>query len=394
MQEIEAKWQKRWEEAAIFSPAATQGEKFFITAAFPYPNSPQHIGHGRTYTTTDIYARYQRMKGKNVLFPMAFHVTGTPVLAMAKRLAEGDLEILGIFEKVYRIPPHTAKSLTDPSELVAYFSREIEQGMKEMGYSIDWSRKFYSFDAQFSKFIHWQFAKLKEKGYIVKGEHPVPWCPVAQMAVGAHDTQGDIDPHIEEVTAILFPFEEGFLACATYRPETIYGVTNIWLNPSATYVLASDGKRKLYLSKEAAGSLSMQMPLSFEKELPASELIGKSARNPLTGAEVQVFPANFVDPRTGTGVVMSVPAHAPYDFLALRDGGLLEKVQLVQVLSLEGFGKFPAKEIVERMGVRSQSDPKAEEATSEIYRKEAHTGIMVVGEFAGMKGIEAKEKVK
>ena len=391
---MDAKWQKKWEQAGIFQPSAGNGEKFYLTAAFPYPNSPQHIGHGRTYTTTDIYARYMRMRGKNVLFPMAFHVTGTPILAMARRIAEKDAEILGIFDKVYGIPPSVSEKLTDPRELVAYFSREIEAGMKGMGYSIDWRRRFYSFDAQFNRFILWQFAKLKEAGYITKGDHPVPWCPISQAAVGAHDTKGDMDPQIEEVTGVMFPCGDGFLICSTYRPETIYGVTNIWVNKDAAYVKASDGKRILYIAKDALGPLSMQMPLEVKGEISAAELMGKVAKNPLTGEPVPIFQASFVDPKHGTGVVMSVPAHAPYDYLALRDAGLEGKIKLVQVLKLEGFGDFPAKEICERMKISSQNDPKAEEATSEIYRKEAHTGVMAIGEFAGMKGVEAKEKIR
>ncbi len=394
MHELDAKWQKRWEETGIFQPKVADGGKFYLTAAFPYPNSPQHIGHGRTYTTTDIYARYMRMRGKNVLFPMAFHVTGTPILAMAKRIADRDSEILEIFDKIYGIPLSVSGKLTDPRELVAYFSREIESGMKEMGYSIDWRRKFYSYDAQFNRFIHWQFAKLKEAGYITKGEHPVPWCPVGNTAMGAHDTKGDMDPQIEEVTGVLFPYEDGFLACSTYRPETIYGVTNIWVNGKTTYVKASDGKRKLYIAKEAVEPLSMQLALTVEKEISAKELAAKAAKNPMTGESVPLYFASFVDPKHGTGVVMSVPAHAPYDYLALRDAGLEGKIKLKQVLRLEGFGSFPAKEICERMKITSQNDPKAEEATGEIYKKEAHTGVMAVGEFSGMKGVEAKEKIR
>ena len=114
MQDIESKWNRRWDEAGIYQPTCGKGEKFYLTAAFPYPNSPQHIGHGRTYTTTDIYARYMRMKGKNVLFPMAFHVTGTPILAMAKRIAEKDAEILEIFEKIYGIPVKTTREADRP----------------------------------------------------------------------------------------------------------------------------------------------------------------------------------------------------------------------------------------------------------------------------------------
>ncbi|MEM4554696.1 MAG: leucine--tRNA ligase [Candidatus Anstonellaceae archaeon] len=394
MHELDAKWQKKWEEASIFEPKAEGGEKFYLTAAFPYPNSPQHIGHGRTYTITDIYARYMRLKGKNVLFPMGFHVTGTPIIAMAKRLAENDPEIIEVFEKIYQIDSATLKNLTDPQRLVSYFSDEIEHGMKEMGYSIDWRRKFYSSDKHFNKFIHWQFAKLMKAGYIKKGEHPVPWCPIANSAIGAHDTKGDVDPQIEETVCILFEFEGDFLACATYRPETIYGVTNIWINKNAIYLKTKAGGREIYISKDAFETLKMQLDLQIEEEIGAEKLLGKNAKNPITGEFVPILHADFVVPAHGTGIVMSVPAHAPYDYLALKDAGLENKYPLKQVLRLEGFGTYPAKEICEKMGITGQNDPKAELATHELYKKEAHTGIMICSEFAGLSGVEAKEKIK
>ncbi|MFA6530844.1 MAG: class I tRNA ligase family protein, partial [Candidatus Micrarchaeia archaeon] len=171
---MEKKWQAKWEsekvyesepdgetKTAVGGKTKKPGKKKYITAAFPYPNSPQHIGHARTYSTTDIYARYWMLNGYNVLFPMAFHVTGTPILAMAKRIADKDEEVLSIFERIYGIDRKTAATLTEPNALVTHFSKEIEAGMKEMGYAIDWRRKFYSFDKKFNKFIEWQFKKLK-----------------------------------------------------------------------------------------------------------------------------------------------------------------------------------------------------------------------------------------
>ena len=72
---IESKWLKIWEQIAINKSDPVPGQKkFFITVAYPYPNSPQHIGHGRTYTIADVHARYKRLRGFNVLFPMAFHL--------------------------------------------------------------------------------------------------------------------------------------------------------------------------------------------------------------------------------------------------------------------------------------------------------------------------------
>ena len=103
--DFERKWQKIWEETRLFEANPNKEKsKFFITVAYPYPNSPQHIGHGRTYTITDVHARFLRMKGYNVLFPMAFHYTGTPILAMAKRLEANDEELLKIFSEIYGIP--------------------------------------------------------------------------------------------------------------------------------------------------------------------------------------------------------------------------------------------------------------------------------------------------
>jgi leucyl-tRNA synthetase len=391
---MEKKWQEKWVEAKVYDPNPEKGrEKKYITAAFPYPNSPQHIGHARTYTTTDIYARYWRLRGYNVLFPMAFHVTGTPILAMAKRIEAKDEEVLTVFENIYDISRKTAATLTEPTALVTHFSKEIEAGMKEMGYAIDWRRKFYSFDLKFNKFIEWQFKKLKDQGLIVQGEHAVPWCPKDNNAVGGHDTKGDVDPELEEVTGIKFAYGDGYFVTTTYRPETVYGVTNIWLNPKTKIVAIKYKGETIYIAKAAAENLKLQLGNEIVSEHNASEFIGKNVKNPATGKEVPVFEASFVDEAEGTGVVMSVPAHAPYDYLALRDIGKAN-IEMPQVIKLEGFGTVPAKHVVEKMGVKDQNDPKAEEATKEIYTKEAHEGIMLADKYKGMGVIEAKEKVK
>jgi len=391
---IEKKWNRLWEEKRCFETEPDMRQKKFITAAFPYPNSPQHIGHARTYTTTDIYARYLRLKGYNVLFPMGFHVTGTPVIAMAQRIAERDPEIIKVFSDIYGISEEKAKTLADPERLVMHFSKEIEDGMREMGYSIDWRRKFYSSDHKFNRFIQWQFRKLKELGYLVKGEYPIAWCPNDKQAVSAHDTKGDIDPELERVTVIKFAAEDGSgsFIVTTYRPETVYGVTNIWINPKVKYVRARLNGEFVYLAKKAAELLSYQLEINITEDVLPEKLLKMKAKNPATDAFVPIYPANFVNEEIGTGIVMSVPAHAPYDYLALRDLGK-ENIEMPQVIELPGYGKTPAKEEVERINVKNQNDPLAEKATKEIYKKEAHEGKMLVGRYKGMPVIEAKEKV-
>jgi leucyl-tRNA synthetase len=391
---IESKWREKWADARAYEPDPdAKKEKRFVTAAFPYPNSPQHIGHGRTYTTADVYARYLRLQGYSVLFPMGFHVTGTPILAMAKRIAAKDPDVLRVFRDIYGIPDELSATLTEPKALVSHFSGEIEEGMKEMGYSIDWRRKFYSFDPKFNCFIQWQFRKLKQLGYLIKGEYPIAWCPLDSNAVSAHDTRGDVDPELEDVTVIKFATGGGAsLVATTYRPETLYGVTNIWVNPKAAYVKAQYKNETIIIAKKAAEILDLQMGLKIIGPIAAGDIMKMRAKNPLTGGEVPVFPASFVSDEIGTGVVMSVPAHAPYDYLALRDLGKAD-MKMPQVVELKGYGAAPAKEEVEKLGVKNQDDPLAEQATENIYTKEAHEGVMALGKYKGEKAILAKEKI-
>ncbi len=414
MREIQRKWRKRWEESGIFEADPDPSrEKFYITVAYPYPNSPQHIGHGRTYGLADAYARFKRMRGYNVLLPMAFHYTGTPILAMARRLKEGDQELRELFVRIYKIPEEKVDELTDPLKLARYFHEEIKEGMKLMGYSIDWRREFTTIDPAYNRFITWQFYKLKERGYLTKGRHPVGWCPRCDNAVGQHDTKGDVEPEIGETTAIKFRLadEDLILPVITFRPETVFGVTNLWIRPFYRYKVIRVGEERWVVSELAVTKLKFQgFKVEVVDEIEGRELVGKRAINPVTGDRVIVLPAEFVDPDYGTGVVMSVPAHAPYDYLALVDlkrdpsrledfglgRGVVEELEPISIIKVEGFSDYPAKDVVEKLGVKDQNDPLAEKATEEVYSKEYHSGVMKenTGQFAEMPVSKAKEEVR
>jgi leucyl-tRNA synthetase len=412
LKRIEEKWQKRWEESKIFEADPDPLKpKFFITVAYPYPNSPQHIGHARTYTLADVYARYMRMRGYNVLLPMAFHYTGTPVLAIAKRLSEGDEELIKDFVDVYKVPREKLKELADPLAMARYFHEEIKDGMKRIGYSIDWRREFTTIDPQYNRFIEWQFHKLRQAGYITRGSHPVGWCPKDGNPVGQHDTIGDVEPEIGDFTLIKFKHEEWVLPTATLRPETVFGVTNIWLNPNAKYVKASVDGEKWIVSRECAEKLTFQnRKVTVLESIEGKALIGKSAKNPATNDDVLILPADFVDPKNATGVVMSVPGHAPYDYVALEniktnaatleeyglDVEIVNAIKPVSVIEVPSYSEIPAEDLVRRMGIHEQTDPKLEDATKEVYRHEFHNGKMRnnTGKYFGLPVAEAKEKVK
>ena len=95
-------------------------KKYFLTVAYPYPNSPQHVGHGRTYTLADVHARYKRMNNYNVLFPMGFHYTGTPIVSMSQRIKSNDLELIETFQQIYKIPSEKISSFKEPKRIAVF----------------------------------------------------------------------------------------------------------------------------------------------------------------------------------------------------------------------------------------------------------------------------------
>ncbi len=400
--EIENKWRNKWQESKDFETNPNDKPKKFITVAYPYPNSPQHIGHGRTYTLADVHARFNRMKGYNVLFPMGFHYTGTPVLGMAKRIEAGEKEILDGLRNIYHVPEDAIKTFVEPIKIADYFHEEIKSGMIEMGYSIDWRREFTTIVPGYQKFIEWQITTLKERGRIIQGSHPVGWCPVDQNPVSQHDTMGDVEPKIDDKNFLIkFKLGDSIFPITTLRPETIFGITNLWVNPNTIYKKAIVDGQEWILSEECVKKISFfEKNVEITGEVPGKEIIGKTATNH-DGREIPVLPAEFVEPSMGTGLVMSVPAHAPKDYQALMDlkangHELASKLEPIPIIVTEGYGPIPAKDICEKMGVSDQSDEKLEEATKELYLKEFTDGKLNEKclEFNGEKVQFGRDKIR
>ena len=407
---IEKKWQKKWADAKLFESNPDEREKLFITVAFPYPSGAMHIGHGRTYTVPDVYARFKRMEGYNVLFPMAWHVTGAPVIGIADRIKRKDPWTLDLYERVHGVPKETLPQLEDPEFIVKYFSTEYHEVMEEMGYSIDWRREFRTIDPTYKKFIEWQITTLYEKGLVQKGEHPVKYCPNCDNPVGDHDLLEGEGVGVNELTLLKFPIGDKILVTATLRPETIVGATNIWLNPDVEYVLADAEGEKWVITKEAHYNLKNQIKnLDIIEEIDPNDLIGKMATNPFTGDELPIFPASFVSASYGSGVVFSEPADAPADYIALQDlkkndeliskynlSGIIENVEPIPVCTLKGYGEIPAADIIERLGITDQNDEKLHEATNELYKQQHSKGKIIdsIPGFGGMKVRFAREELK
>ena len=440
---VESACQGGWADSGAFESEPDDSRpKKFITVAYPYPNSPQHIGHGRTYTLADVHARFWRLRGYNVLFPMGFHYTGTPILGMARRVQDRDAELIGNLRDIYGVPERDIETFTDPLAIARYFHNEIKMGMKEMGYSIDWRREFTTIDPAYSKFVEWQISTLRRLHLIIQGSHPVGWCPKDQNPVSQHDTLGDVEPAFTEYVMIKFAVGDYTVPVATLRPETIFGVTNLWVNPDISYrkvAVSRDGDgdsgakaEKWIVSAECAYKLGfLGYDVRDEGEIAGSDLVGEMASEPMPvsqqqqqqqqqqprsnglGRRIPVLPARFVEPGTGTGIVMSVPAHAPYDWQALQDlqggrsgdGSLPQgpsaaaaSVLPISIIRTDGYGDVPAADAVSAIpDCEGQSDPRLEHATKELYSKEFYEGVMSrdgpTAQFGGMPVREAKDAV-
>jgi leucyl-tRNA synthetase len=410
LKHIEEKWRTKWADARLFeADPDPKLQKIMVTFPFPYMNGPLHVGHTFTASRVDAYARFKRMQGYNVLWPWSWHWTGQPLLGASLRVARGDEAYIKVLREVDGVPEAELQKFVDPFYMAQYYTNEGRLAVKGVGFSVDWRREFTTVMPTFQKFVEWQYKNLKEKGYVTRGTHPVVWCPKDQSPTGDHDRQSGEGVTPEEYTLIKYRLDDGtVLPAATFRPETIYGITNMWINPEATYVEAFVNKETWIISQEAAEKLKEQeRKIEVKRSFKGSELIGKTFENPITKLKFPILPGWFVDPKTATGVVYSVPAHAPYDYLALRDlqqkpevlgqfgvdPEMVKAIKPISIIKVEGFGEYPAVEIVEKIGVKDQNDPKADEATKELYKKEFHGGKLKenCGPYAGKSIREAKD---
>lgn len=424
LRSIELKWQKLWKEHRVFEAEPSDKPKFFITVPYPYTNGPLHIGHGRTYTIGDIIARYMRMKGFNVLYPMAFHITGTPIIAISEKISRGDpielsryREYISMYTKGdHETVSNILKSFTNPLNLAVFFAERIAADFEALGYSIDWRRKFHTGEPIYNAFVTWHFLKLNEKELIKRGEHVVTFCLLHQQPEGEDDIEdADINPvDIIEYVSIKFRLKDSdeYLLASTLRPETLFGATNIWVNPDATYVTISWRNERLILSREALVKFKYQHPndnVTVINEIRGYELVGRKAYSPL-GTELLILPAEFVDPGNATGIVYSEPSDAPYDYVALMDiknnpvklekyGISIDEVKAIEpikIIDVPGVNGHHAEIIVKQMGIIDQRDPRLEDATRIVYKEQFYKGRMIVEDpvFKGLSVQEAKERMR
>lgn len=411
---IQDTWQKKWAEAKAFEADAKPGKKkFFLTFPYPYVNGLPHVGHLFTLMRVEAFARYKRLRGFNVLWPQGWHCTGSPIINAARRIKEGEEKQVKIM-KDFGISDKEIPKFADPEEWVRHFPKEYKKDLQSLGLSIDWRREFIttSLNPHYDKFIRWQFNKLKEKNYVIKGKFPVVWCPKEGCPVSDHSRIEGEGETPQEFTLIKFKMGDVFLVAATLRPETCYGLTNVWVDPNTEYVKAKVNKENWIVSEECAEKLQTQeWQVKVLGKINGKELLGQWCVAPGVEKEIMILPSYFCDPSRGTGIVMSVPSDSPDDWMGLFDlksseaecrkyGLDIAKINLVHpipIIATTEFGDTAAITVCKQLNIKNQRErEKLDEAKHLVYKKGFYEGIMTqhAGKYKGMRVEAAKEAIK
>ena len=353
-QAVEAEAQGWWSDHDSFLARedATR-EKFYCLSMFPYPSGRLHMGHVRNYTIGDVIARHQRMQGRNVLQPMGWDAFGLP--------AENAAMARGVAPAAWTL------------DNIAYMRRQLQA----LGFGIDWSREFATCQPEYYRWNQWLFLRLLEKGLVYQTTGTVNWDPLDQTVLaneqvidgrgwrtGAIVEKREIPMYYMRITAyadelldaldglaewpervrvmqanwigrsegveIAFPFDpltreavggDGVLRVFTTRADTLLGATYCAVaaeHPLATVAARTNLQLAAFIDECKRGSVMEADVATAEKRGMATGLF---VRHPLTGAQLEVWVANYVLMAYGEGAVMAVPAHDERDFeFALKYG--------------------------------------------------------------------------
>ena len=414
MKDIELKWQEKWYSSKANEANADERPKFMIIFAYPGVTGYLHVGHMRGYTYVDAMARYMRMLGYNVMFPVGTHATGNGPISLANRIKKGDENTIDYLLR-NGCPEEALQDLTDPAKVVEFFNDVyVQQYWRRFGFMVDWRRFTCTLYPDYSKFIQWQFRKLMERGLLIQKPYYAAACVVhGPVAIDASETDIQCGGNAEttEYTLMKFQADGMVLIAATLRPETVFGQTNFWANPDVEYQKVQVGEEIWVVSPQAVEKLRLQKDgIEVLGAIPGRELMGMMVTAPMTGRKIPVLPASFCDPTVGTGLVVSVPSDAPDDWMALKnlqdDDTMLEEFSLdkemvraitpIAIIETKGWGPLPAVEIIEKMGITKSGDPRLEEAKKIVYKEGFHQGRMndACGKFSNMPVEKAKDLMK
>jgi leucyl-tRNA synthetase len=442
---IEQKWRKEWEKNHIYKtddPAslkATQGktkQKCFVLDMFPFPSGDGlHVGHPKGYIASDIYSRFKKMNGYNILHPMGWDAFGLPA------------EQYAIKNKIH---PRLAVEKN-----VARFKEQLSL----IGFNYDWEKEINTTDTRYYKWTQWIFLKLFEKGLAYESFEPVNWCPSCQTGLSNEDLDGnacercgtivekkpmrqwvlkitdyadrlladlntlDWPEHVKEAQRNWIGRSEGALLkfkvksqkskvangefeVFTTRPDTLFGATYCVMAPEHKFLdewkdqienwdevlkYREEMKKKTEIERTSEG-----------REKTGVRLLGMTAKNPVNNEELPIFIADYVLAHYGTGAIMAVPAHDTRDYEFAKKFGLpirevISRVLLYLSPSLEGENERGCvKKTLAENSPHPDLPSKEREEDGRMKTQSAYIGdgaLINSGKFNGMTSEEAKKAI-
>ena len=403
-EDIEPRAQELWERLGVSQARGTHREsngrkQFYCLDMFPYPSGEGlHVGHVEGYTATDVYSRYLRMRGYDVLHPMGWDAFGLPA------------ENTAIQQKIH------------PRALVEKNVTRFKRQLQRLGLAYDWSREINTTDPAYYRWTQWIFLKLFHLGLAYEAEVPINWCPSCQTGLAneevvdgkcercgtpvgkknlrqwmlritkyadrlLRDLDGlDWPEGIKELQRHWIGRSEGVevvfmtadrahtIPVFTTRTDTLCGATYMVLapeHPLVDQITVPEERAAVRRYVEAACVKSDRERTALGKEKTGVDT-GAKAINPVNGEEIPVWVADYVLASYGTGAIMAVPAHDERDFAFAKKYGLpiREVIRQHQVFAR---GQTPG---VERLGASTDD------------------GVLVEsGEFTGLSSSEAREKI-
>lgn len=405
---IESKWQKKWEESGLYKTTEDPKKpKSYVLDMFPYPSGEGlHVGHPKGYIATDVYSRYKKMTGHNILHPIGWDAFGLPA------------ENYAIKNKVH---PRVAVEKN-----VARFKEQLVK----IGFNYDWDKEINTTDPEYYKWTQWTFLQMFKKGLAYESDEPINWCPSCKTGLANEDLDGDkcercgstieqkpirqwvlriteyANRMLEDLDELDWPesikesqrnwigrsdgaeiefkikdIDKKFTVFTT-RPDTLFGATYCVLAPE--HSLVNELKDKIENLDEVFQYIGIvkgksEIERTAEgKEKTGIELKGVKAINPANGDELPIFIADYVLSHYGTGAIMAVPAHDERDFEFADKFGL------------------PIKRVIGCSNFQISSNAGNYLSPSLINDINVHTGsgkLVNSGKFDGMDSEEAKRAI-
>jgi leucyl-tRNA synthetase len=406
-EEIEKKWQRKWEEIGIFKAEDfSKKPKFYCLDMFPYPSAEGlHVGHPRGYIATAIFSHFMRRKGFNVLHPMGWDAFGLPT------------------------ENYAIKTGVHPEIITKKNIKKMKKQLEMIGLGYDWSREINTTDPEYYKWTQWIFLLLYKMGLAYETTLPINWCPSCKTGLANEEvikgkcercntevTKKDLRQWVLKITAFAdrllrgldsldwpekikemqrnwigksegwriefkIPDSKFKIPVFTTRTDTLFGATYLVLAPE--HPIIENLKSQISNLKsvreyiEESKKKTERERISEVKDKTGIEIKGIKAVNPVNNREIPIFVADYVLHHYGTGAIMAVPAHDQRDLDFARKFNL----PVINVILAKEKRKLP-KEVPLVI-----SDGRFKEA----YEGE---GVLVnSGRFTGMESVKAKERI-